>query len=114
MLIPAPAMFWALVDVDHFIDRSAVNPHPQRDRRMCFQSADNLQSALRRRFGISQKNKRHPVPGWKSNQFFPGLSLAKFVRSGNDFVKLAQQFTLLVHQQLRVAHHVDEQDVPDL
>ncbi len=51
----------ALVHVDHFVDRTAVNAHSQRDPRMFFQGSRNFQSALRRRFRICAENKRHPI-----------------------------------------------------
>ena len=107
-------MFWPLVHIDHFVDRSAVDSHPQRDPRMFFQGSRNFQSALRRRFGICPENKRHPITSREPDQLSFGLGFAKFVRAANDFIKLAQQSALLVNEQFRVAYDVDEQDVPNL
>ena len=44
---------------------------------------------------------------------FP-IGFAKFVRAANDFIELAQQFALLINEQFKVAHDIDEQDMPDL
>src|SRR6478672_10849264 len=104
----------SLVYIDHFVNRAAVNSHPQRDPRMFFQGARNFQSALRRCFWICAENKRHPIARREPDQFSFGLGFAKFVRAANDFIELAQQSALLVNEQFRVAYDVDEQDVADL
>jgi hypothetical protein len=104
----------ALVHIDHFVNRTVVNSHPQRDPRMFFQGSRNFYGALRRRFGICAENKRHPIARREPDQFSFGLGFAKFVRAANDFIELAQQSALLVNEQFRVAYDVDEQDVADL
>ena len=87
---PGAGNVLALVHIDHFVDRSAVDPHSQRDPRMFFQGSRNFQSALRRCFGICLENKRHPITSREPDQLSFGLSFVKFVRAADRFIKLAQ------------------------
>jgi len=87
---PRPGDILALVHIDHFVDRSAMNSHPQRNPRMFFQGSRNFQSALRRCFWICAKNKRHSIARREPDQFSFGLGFAKFVRAADDFIQFAQ------------------------
>ena len=86
---PGPGDVLAVVHIDHFVNRAAVNSHPQRDPRMLSQGSRNFQGALRRCFRICAENKRHPIARREPDQFSFRLGFAKFVCAANDFIELA-------------------------
>ena len=112
---PGPGNVLALVHIDHFVDRTAVNTHSQR------RSADVLSGLAQfpRRIApvlrdLSRKTSAIPSPVG-SRISFPSASASR-----NSFVPLTTSLSSRSNslcwftEQLGVAHDVDEQDMPDL
>ncbi|MEO6969433.1 MAG: hypothetical protein ABI217_00885 [Chthoniobacterales bacterium] len=103
-----------LVYVGHFIDRSAVNPHPQLQFWVLLIRATEFERALGRRFRAVAKNQRHSIAGCEPDQFPFRFSGADLFRIAHHSLQMFQQFGLLVDEQLRITHDVYEEHVPDL
>ena len=110
---PRPRDVGPLVQIGHFAHRAAVDPHPHLNLGVLLESPRHLQSALCRFFRIVTKDQRHSIPGWEPDE----LLIGRFVhlgRSQHDVRQLTHLLLLLVDQQLGIAHHVEEEHVPDL
>jgi len=55
---------------------------------------------LRRFFRTAEKNQRHPISGWKPNQFAGCFRVPKRGSASHDLIEFLQQLNLLVHKQL--------------
>jgi hypothetical protein len=75
--------------------------------RMALRCRVNFQSALRRFFRTAEKNQRHPISGWESNQSAVCFRDPKRGSASHDLIELLQQLDLLVHEQLRITDNVD-------
>ena len=91
-----------------------MNPHPQLNMRMILQGPANLESTSRRFFRAVEEKQRHPVSRRHSIEFAACFRRPKAFRSAHDLLQLLQQFNLLIHQQFRITHYVDQQEVCDL
>jgi hypothetical protein len=102
-----------LIHIRDFVDRAAMNSHPELNRRMTLQRLRNLDRTLRWCFGTGAENQSHSVARRETDQFSGGIGLLEFAGPGNDFVQLALNFALLFKQQLRITDNIDEQNMPD-
>jgi hypothetical protein len=96
-----------LVNIGHWINRAAVNSHPQLDMRMLLQRFADLERTSHRFFRAMEKQERHPVSGRHSNQFPSLFSRPKTLGAPHDLIQFLQQLNLLIHQQFRVTHRVN-------
>ena len=88
----------AIVDVDHFVDRAAVDSHPQPQFRMLFVGARELESALRRGFRIVAKDERHTVTRCEADELSRILGRADLLRPTHQYLQMLEQFALLVNE----------------
>ena len=103
----------ALVHIDHFVDRAAVNAHPHRNFRMLPQRLGDLQRALRRLFRAVTKDQRHPIAGRQPDELSVGR-VAHLRCPEHDLGQLVEPLLLFFDQELGVTDDVDEEDMPDL
>jgi len=81
---------------------------------MTLQGLANLHGALRGSRWLVRKTSAIPVAGRQANEFSFGIRFTKLARAAYNFIELAECFALLIDQQFRVTHDIDEQDVRDL
>src|SRR5205809_4632068 len=103
-----PGNIHLVIDINHLIDRAAVNSHPQLDMSLTAQYLTDFQCATRRLFRAAEKKQHHPVPGWQTNQFSTGFRFPETFCSANNSIEFLHQLNLLVDQEFRVPNDVDE------
>jgi len=81
---PSAREIGPLVYIDYPPNGSTVNPHPNLQAGMFLERVANLHRALRRRFGTSVKDQRHPVAGRDFKQTARGFGVLKLLRSPNN------------------------------
>jgi hypothetical protein len=96
-----------LVNINDSVDRTAVNSHPQLDARVIMQCPANLERTPGWFFRTVEENERHPITSRHSDEFASCFRGAKTSGAPHDLRQLLQQFNLLVHEQFRIANHVD-------
>ena len=100
-----------IIKVGHLIYGPAVHAHPHSNVRMVLERPGNFHRAMHRLLGALEKDERHAVAARNTDQFSGRAAFAELRRVAHNVVELLQHLALLVHQQLRVTHHVNEQDV---
>src|SRR5260370_4501707 len=103
-----PGNIHLVIDINHLVDRAAVNSHPYLDMRMTVQSLTDFERATHRLFRAAEKKQHHAVPSWQTNQFSTGFRIPETFCSANNSIELVHQLNLLVDQQFRVSNHVDQ------
>jgi len=58
-----------------------------------------------------EEDQGHSVAHWNSDQFSDGFTFAELRRFADDLRELVNNLALLVHEQFRIANHVNEQNV---
>src|SRR6202030_2669575 len=101
-----------LVQVSDFINRPAVDAHPNRKLRMVPQRFANFDGTQNRRFQTAE-DERATVAGRQAQQFSLGFSRAKLLGTADDFAQFLNLRALLSRAQLGIAHDVDEEHVRD-
>ena len=91
-----------------------MDSHPDKDwRRVLFKCLAKFQCASHGRFRAIAKNQRHPIARCDPQQFVFLAGQADLLRSLHKLIQSANHSRLVVNEQFRISHHVDEQDVPD-
>jgi hypothetical protein len=102
-----------LVEIGHFVDRTAVNSHANTKFRMIPERVANLNRAKNWRFQVA-KDKRAAVTGWQTEELSFGFGSTKLVGSAHDRAQFLNVRALLGGAQFGIADDVDEEDVRDL
>src|SRR5712692_7531354 len=100
-----------LVYIQDYIDRPAMNSHPQPNLGMIFYCRADLHCTFNWRFMIAKKHKRHSIAGWQANQFLLGFGATKSRTAFHNARQLAHDAALLCDEQRRVLDHVHVQDM---
>ena len=103
----------AIIDIQNFINGTAVDSHAQTKFRMSCQFAANFQRAPDRRFRIIKENKRDTVARWQPAQFTGCFGGVELLGAARNFVELVDEFALLVDREFRILNNVHEQDMCD-
>src|SRR5437899_4252687 len=85
-----PGNIHLVIDINHLIDRAAVNSHPQLDMSLTAQSLTDFQRATHRLFRAAEKKQHHAVPGWQTNQFSTGFRIPETFGVSHDLVEFLQ------------------------
>jgi hypothetical protein len=81
---------------------------------MILQSPANLQRASGRLFRAVKEKERHSVSGRYSNELATCFCHPETFGASDDLIEFLEQFNLLIDQQFRITHRVDEQKMCDL
>ena len=84
MLMPAPARLACSFKITDFVDRAAVNAHPNVKFRMTLQRLTDFHRAQHRRFRTGAKNQRATVASWQAQKFAFRFRDAELLRSAHD------------------------------
>jgi len=101
------------VQIDHFVNRAAVDSHSNLQPRVGLERFTDLKGTKHRRFRSRPKNQRSAVTGWKPQQFAFGLRRFELFCRLNNRLQRLELFALLINQQFGIADDVDEQDMSD-
>jgi hypothetical protein len=74
---------------------------------MILQGSANFERTSDWFFRAAEKQERHPIAGWHSDEFAACFRRAKTLRPSHDLIQLLEQFNLLVDQQSGITHDVD-------
>ena len=89
-----------VVHVPNLIHRTAVDSHPQSNLRMVLQGRGNFHGAMHRFFWTLKEDKSHPVAYRNPDELTSRLTLAKLRCLPYDLIKVLDNFTLIVDEQL--------------
>src|SRR5438105_2408482 len=103
-----PGDIHLVIEINHLIDRAAVNSHPQLDMRLTAQRLTDFERATHRLFRAAEKKQHHAVPGGQTNQFSTGFRIPETFCSANNSIEVVHYLNLLIDQQFRVTNDVDE------
>src|SRR5438094_95050 len=96
-----------LVNINDPIDRATVNAHPHLNVLMILQGSANFERTSDWFFRAAEKQERHPIAGWHSDEFAGCFRRPETFGVSDDLIELLQEFNLLVDQQFRITHDVD-------
>jgi hypothetical protein len=87
-----------LVNVNYTADRTTMDPHAKGKLRVIFKSPTYFQRTFDWRLRTAEKNQRHAVTGWNSDQPAGGFLALKLIRTPNNLVEQLEQGALLINQ----------------
>src|SRR5213596_1820304 len=94
------------INIGDFIHWAAVHSHPQLDMRMLLQYSADLERTSHWFFRTLEKQERHPVSAWYSDEFAGCFGGPKTFGASYDLIQLLEQLNLLIDQQFRITDHV--------
>jgi len=102
------------IDVRDPINGTRVDSHAQLDVGRGAERFRQFESAPDRGFGVTKKDKRHPVTGGQSDQLV--VSSCSLERRGvpNGFLQIVKNLLLVVHVERGVGDDVHKEDMGDL
>ena len=95
-------------------DRAAVHSHAQLEFRMLLYRAADLQGTFHRRFRCAVKHQSHSIAGRNRNQPMIRVGFTELLSATNKLVQQLKQASLLINQELGVAHNVGEEHISNL
>src|SRR6266436_334628 len=82
-----PGNIHLVIEINHLIDRAAVNSHPQLDVSLTTQCLTDFERATHRLFRAAEKKQHHAVPSWQTNQFPTGFRFPETSCSANNSIE---------------------------
>ena len=102
-----------IIDVDHFLDRAAVNTDAQMNLGMTLESRADLHRAFEWRLETVEKDEVHPVTGREANQLSRCFGRAEARSLAREAGQVRDKTALVIDQQRGVANHVHREDMGD-
>ena len=103
-----------VINIRHSTHWSGVNSHTQSQSRISPQRFADFQGALHRSFRGGEEHQRHSIASREPNELLGRFSSTESFGFADDLIQLVLRLALIVDQELRVAHDVDKQYVPNL